>query len=70
LACQFVTGPFNIPVGEAKAFASVAKSRARVHFWSGELTRGTNVSQSHEVSNTFLLRIQNGVIFTSEGIPM
>jgi hypothetical protein len=32
LASQFITRPFNVPVGQTEAFASVPKTRAWVHF--------------------------------------
>src|ERR1700675_2404602 len=64
LARQFVTGPFNVPVGQSETFASIPETRARVHFWLGELTRWANVSNSHRVSIAFLLRIQNGTVLS------
>src|SRR5579864_15106 len=50
LTSQLVTGSFHVPVSQAKTFASIAKSRAGRHVWSGGFTRYANVSKRHSIS--------------------
>src|ERR1700676_3225964 len=69
LTSQFIACPFNVAIGQTKTFASVSKTGTRVDFCPWELTRWAYVSESHSMI-TFLLRIQNGTVFASEGIPM
>src|ERR1700690_420252 len=37
LARQFITGSLHIPVGQAETFAGPARTRARLHVWSGKI---------------------------------
>jgi hypothetical protein len=59
LASQFITCPLDVPVGQTETFTCIPKTRARLHLWSRELTWRAYVSDSHNISITFLLRIQN-----------